>query len=157
MFALFIGGRVRFDYNVLNLQSVKAESVKTELTYCMLMPNRRFLRRLSAAISMKHANCRSDSPELPSVGSVHSIAEMIPEDQESKTRIIHDIRQALATIHFDVVPDDPEEVLKALGSLRLRANALAREAGEQSDKASLEVLVPLTNALTTGADKTKDG
>jgi len=26
---------------------------------------------------------------------VHSIAEMIPEDQESKTRIVHDIRQAL--------------------------------------------------------------
>jgi predicted RND superfamily exporter protein len=39
--------------------------------------------------------------------------------------------------------------------LRLRAIALAREAGEHGDRASLEVLIPLTNALTQAQMKLK--
>jgi hypothetical protein len=78
---------------------------------------------------------------------------MIPEDQEQKVKIVSGIRKALGSVHFDVVPDDPDEVRKALGSLRLRANALAREAGERGDKASLEVLVPLTNAVAEARTK----
>ena len=121
----------------------------------MPMPNRRFSPRWSAVIWPRRGNYRIELAQLPTVRSVHSVAEMIPEDQEQKVSIIHDIRHSLGSTHFDVVPDDPEEVLKAMGSLRLRANALAREAGEHGDKASLEVLVPLTNALTQAQIKLK--
>src|ERR1017187_9372251 len=155
VFAVFIAGRVRFDYNVLNLQSVKAESVKTELSLLHADAESTIFASVVCSNFDEARQLQKRLAELPAVGSVHSIAEMIPEDQESKIRIIRDIRQALGMIHFDVVPDDPDEVLKALGSLRLRANALAREAGEHGDKASLEVLIPLTNALTQAQVKLK--
>jgi hypothetical protein len=155
VFAVFIAGRVRFDYNVLNLQSVKAESVKTELSLLHADAESTIFASVVCSNLDEARQLQERLAELPAVGSVHSIAEMIPEDQESKTRIVHDIRQALGPIHFDVVPDDPDEVLKAVGSLRLRANALAREAGEHGDKASLAVLIPLTNALTQAQVKLK--
>jgi predicted RND superfamily exporter protein len=155
VFAVFIAGRVRFDYNVLNLQSVKAESVKTELSLLHADAESTIFASVVCSNFDEARQLQKRLAELPAVGSVHSIAEMIPEDQESKIRIIHDIRQALGMIHFDVVPDDPDEVLKALASLRLRANALAREAGEHGDKTSLEVLIPLTNALTQAQVKLK--
>jgi uncharacterized protein len=153
--AVFIGGRVRFDYNVLNLQSVRAESVKTELTLLHADAESTIFASVVCSNFDEARQLQSRLAQLPTVGSVHSIAEMIPEDQESKTRIVHEIRQALGTIHFDVAPDDPDEVLKAMGSLRLRANVLAREAEEHGDKASLEVLIPLTNALKQAQAKLK--
>jgi hopanoid biosynthesis associated RND transporter like protein HpnN len=155
LFALFIGGRVRFDYNVLNLQSVKAESVKTELTLLHADAESTIFASVVCSNLDETRQLQKRLAELPAVGSVHSIAEMIPEDQGSKIKTIHDIRQALGAIHFDVVPDDVDEILKALGSLRLRANALAREAGEHGDNASLEVLIPLTNAVTQAQVKWK--
>jgi predicted RND superfamily exporter protein len=155
LFAMFIGGRVRFDYNVLNLQSAKAESVKTELNLLRADAESTIFASVVCSNLDEARQLQRRLAELPAVGSVHSLAEMIPEDQESKIKIIHDIRQAVGAIHFDVVADDPDEVLKALGSLRLHANALAREAGEHGDKASLEVLTPLTNALTQAQVKLK--
>ena len=155
VFAVFVGGRVRFDYNVLNLQSVKAESVKTELNLLHADAESTIFASVVCSNLDEARQLQKRLAELPAVGSVHSIAEMIPEDQGSKIKIIHNIRQALSTIHFDVVPDDLDEVLKAMGTLRLRAIALAREAGEHGDRASLEVLIPLTNALTQAQMKLK--
>ena len=155
LLALFAGGRVQFDYNVLNLQSINAESVKTELSLLHADAESTIFASVVCSNLAEARELQNKLAQLPTVRSVHSVAEMIPEDQEQKVSIIHDIRHALGSTHFDVVPDDPEEVLKAMGSLRLRANALAREAGEHGDKASLEVLVPLTNALTQAQIKLK--
>jgi hypothetical protein len=153
--AVIVGGHVHFDYNVLNLQSIKAESVKTELRLLHADAESTIFASVVCSNFAEARQLQNRLAQLPAVGSVHSIAEMIPEDQESKIKIIRDIRQALGTIHFDVVPDDPEEILKALRSLRLRANALAHEADKHGDKTSLEVLVPLTNALTQAQAKLK--
>ncbi len=136
LLAVIVGGRVQFDYNVLNLQSAKAESVKTELSLLHADAESTIFASVVCSNLDEARQLQNRLVQLPTVRSVHSIAEMIPEDQESKIKMIQDIRQALGTIHFDVIPDDPEEVLKALGSLRLRANALAREAGQHGDKAS---------------------
>jgi len=145
--ALGAAWTVRFDYNVLNLQSKGLASVETELR----LLHADVESTLFAAIVCDNLQQTRDLQErlakLPTVAGVHSLAEMIPEEQEQKTKIVDGIRQALGTIHFDVLPDDPGEVTNALRSLQLRANALARDAGARGDKASLEVLIPLTNAL----------
>jgi uncharacterized protein len=151
--ALVAARTVRFDYNVLNLQSVTSESVRTELRLLHADAESTIFAAVVCDNFDQARQLQNRLAQLPTVGSVHSIAEMIPEGQGPKTKIVHEIRQALGTVHFDVVPDDPEEVLKTLGSLRLRANALARKAGEQGDKASLEVLVPLTNAVAQARAK----
>jgi hopanoid biosynthesis associated RND transporter like protein HpnN len=151
--ALVAARTVHFDYNVLNLQSKGLPSVETELR----LLHADVESTLFAAIVCDNLQQARDLQErlakLPSVASVHSIAEMIPEEQEQKTKIVNGIRQALGSIHFDVLPDDPGEALNALRSLQLRANALARNAGTRDDKASLEVLVPLTNALALARAK----
>ena len=153
LLAAFVGGRVRFDYNVLNLQSANAKSVQTELRLLHADAESTIFASVVCSNFDEARQLQNRLAQLPTVGSVHSIAEMIPEEQEQKTQIVHEIRHAMGSTHFDVVADDPGEVLSALGSLRLRANALAREAGERGDKPSLEVLIPLTNALAQARSK----
>jgi len=61
---------------------------------------------------MRHANYRAGSP-IADVGSVHSIAEMIPKTRK-KVKIIREIRQSLGNI-TSMCTDDPEEVSKRWG------------------------------------------
>ena len=154
--ALLVGWRVRFDYNVLNLQSRRAESVKTELR----LLNADAESTIFAAVvcdNLEQARALTHSlTGLPTVAIVHSIAELIPEQQEPKAKIIRAIQKELGDVKFDLPPSDPadsELVMRSLASLRLRASQLAREAGERGDKASLEALTPLTNAVAQAREK----
>ena len=149
--ALLVAWRVTFEYNVLKLQSHGLESVDTEM------------RLLSAdAESTIYASIVCDSlaeaqmmqhslTGLASVASVHSIAELIPEDQERKANIIRLIQEELGEVHFETLPYDPadaESTMRSLASLRLHASQLGREG-----KISPAVLTPLTNALTQTRSK----
>jgi len=151
--AVVAAWRVHFDYNVLNLQSKGLASVETELR----LLHADVESTLFAAVVCDNLQQARDLQErlakLPSVASVHSVAEMIPEDQQQKMEPINRIRQELGTVHFEVTTDDPSEVINALRALRLRAAALARGAIARSDTASLEVLGPLTNALAQARAK----
>lgn len=144
--AVIAGSRVRFDYNVLNLQSARAESVKTELRLLNADAESTIFASVVCSNFDEARQLQDRLARLPTVGSVHSIAEMIPEQQDQKTNVIGEIKQALGVVHFDVQPDDPAEIVKAIGSLRLRASALAREATERGNTASLDVLMPLVRA-----------
>jgi predicted RND superfamily exporter protein len=149
--ALLVGWTARFDYNVLNLQSKGLPSVETEL---------RLLKAdvestLFAAIvcdDLKQARILQESlAKLPSVATVHSIAELIPEQQEQKAGIILAIQQELGSVQFEIPPADPadaELVLRSLASLRLRADKLLRAAAERGDTASEAALRPLVDATT---------
>jgi hypothetical protein len=154
--ALLIGWTVRFDYNVLNLQSQKLASVETEL------------RLLKADVeSTLFASIVCDSFEetralqhrlsaLPSVATVHSIAELIPEEQERKAKIISNIQKELGSVQFDVSPSDPadaELVLRSLASLRLRANGLLRAATERGDTVAEKGLKPLVETIMRTREK----
>jgi len=145
--AALAGWRVRFDYNVLNLQSARAESVKTELRLLHADAESTIFASVVCSNLDETRQLQDRLSQLPSVGSVHSVAEMIPGQQEQKTNVIAGIRQALGIVQFAVQPDNPSEIMNALGSLGLRARALARKAGENGDTNSLEVLTPLTNAV----------
>ena len=149
--ALAAGWRVRFDYNVLNLQSKGLPSVETEL---------RLLRAdvestLFAAIVCDDLKQVRDLQErlsrLPSVATVHSIAELIPEQQGQKAQIIRSIQQELGSARFEIPPSDPadaELVLRSVRSLRLSASELLRAATERGDSASEAALKPLVETTT---------
>ncbi len=149
--ALLIGWTTQFDYNVLNLQSKGMPSVETEL---------RLLRAdvestLFAAIVCDDIKQVRDLQErlskLPSVATVHSIAELIPEQQDQKAEIIRGIQRELGSVRFEIPPSDPadaELVLRSLASLRLRANQLLRTATERGDSASEAALKPLVETTT---------
>jgi hypothetical protein len=64
---------------------------------------------------------------LPTVASVHSIAELIPEDQPAKVPLIREVVERVGKVVFAVPAfqaDDADAVVKSLGALRLRASRL---------------------------------
>jgi hypothetical protein len=142
---------VRFDYNVLNLQSKGLASVETELR----LLHADVESTLFAAIVCDNLQQTRDLQErlskLPSVASVHSIAELIPEQQEQKAVIIRSIQKELGSVQFDIPPADPADAeldLRALRSLRLRASKLLEAATEHGDSAAEAALKPLVGATT---------
>ena len=154
--ALALTWRVGFDYNVLNLQSSGLESVETELRLlnadaestiyaAVVADNLDEARRLHAALT-----------NLPSVAAVHSVAELIPEHQEEKVAIIREIRERVGGVQFEAPPTDPADVgvvLRSLGSVRLRAGQLSRDAGERGDTAAEKILSALRDAAQTARDR----
>ncbi len=150
--ALVMAWRVEFDYNVLDLQSRGLESVETEL---------RLLQggaesTIYAAVVVDDLDgaraLQSRLGKLPSVAVVHSIAELIPEQQAQKRAIIREIRERVGRARFDIPPPDPadgEALLRSLGSLRLRASQLAR----QGDAATQKALGPLVEAAQSAREK----
>jgi len=147
--ALVTAGTARFDYNVLNLQSKGVPSVETELR----LLNADVESTLFAAIVCDDLKQTRDLQErlskLPTVATVHSIAELIPEHQEEKMGVIRDIQKELGSVRFDIPPSDPadvELVLRSLASLRLRADKLLRGAVDHGDSTSEAALKPLVEA-----------
>jgi hopanoid biosynthesis associated RND transporter like protein HpnN len=146
--ALVAARTVRFDYNVLNLQSKGLASVETELR----LLHADVESTLFAAIVCDNLQQTRDFQErlskLPSVASVHSIAELIPEQQEQKAGIIRNIQKELGSVQFDIPPADPSDAeldVRSLKSLRLRASQLLQAATERGDSAAAAVLKPLAD------------
>jgi uncharacterized protein len=144
--ALAAGGRLHFDYNVLNLQSRRAESVKTEMRLLNADAESTIFAAIVCTNFDEVRQMQDRLSQLSTVAAVHSIAEMIPEQQEQKTKMIHDIRLALGDTHFALQPDDPGEVISALGSLRLRASKLAKDAAAHGDADDGNTLSQLAKA-----------
>ena len=149
--ALLVGWAVRFDYNVLNLQSKGLPSVETELRLLKADVESTLFASIVCDDLQETRTLQERLAKLPTVATVHSIAELIPEQQEDKARVIHDIKQELGSVQFEVPPADPadaELVLRSLASLRLRANQLLATATKSGDTNSVAALRPLVEATT---------
>ena len=149
--ALLVGWRVRFDYNVLNLQSHGIESVETEKRLLNADAESTIYASIVCDTFDQARVLQHSLTGLATVATVHSIAELIPEDQEPKAEIIRAIQNELGAVRFEVPPYDPtdaELVMRSLASLRLHASRLGRDG-----KISPAVLAPLTNALTQTRSK----
>lgn len=148
--ALVLGWRAQFDYNVLKLQSRGLESVDTEMR--LLKADAESTIFASVVCDTFEETCRLQHSltSLPTVATVHSIAELIPDDQEAKAPLIRQVVQRVGKVAFAVPtfqPSDADEVVKSLGSLRLRASKLARDAAARGDRQAEKVLLPLTEAV----------
>lgn len=149
--ALLVGWVVQFDYNVLNLQSQKLPSVQTELRLLDADVESTLFASIVCDNFAEARVLQERLSKLPSVATVHSIAELIPEQQSQKAKIIREIQHALGRVQFEVPaydPADAELVIRSLESLRLRASKLGRE-----EKITPAALTPLTNALSQTRSK----
>jgi len=151
MGALLVAWRVMFDYNVLHLQSHGLESVDTEMRLLKADAESTIYASIVCDSFDETRTMQHSLTGLPTVAAVHSIAELIPEDQEPKAAVIRSIQQELGKVQFQMQPFDPsdvEAVMHSLASLRLHASQLGRQ-----DKIGPAVLAPLTNALTQTRSK----
>ena len=113
--------KVRFDYNLLNMQSRGLPAVVFEKK---LIENatKSVLFAVVVASSGEHAvNLESQILQLPSVASIDSMSRFLTEDQTEKLRIIGKIKKTVRTIEFsemDLKPVDLSELSQTLYSTR---------------------------------------
>jgi hypothetical protein len=125
------GWRVRYDYNVLNLQTKNLPSVETELRLLRADAESTIYGAVVCDTLEETRRVHHSLTGLASVVSVHSIAELLPADFDLKAPIVREIQAQLGTGQFARLATAPEleTVRAALGALRLRAAAAARETG----------------------------
>ncbi len=153
--ALTVGSLVciwnaRFDYNVLNLQSKHLPAVDTELRLLKADAESTIFAAVVCTNLDETRVMQSSLTGLPTVGSAHSIAEIIPENQQAKVGIIRKIQDEMGEIRFQIPPFDPadiEALTRSLGSLRVHGDKLIRAARDRKDEKSLRVLEPMVESL----------
>lgn len=122
---------VRFDYNLLNLQNQKLESVQVENA---------MLKKVGT--SGIHASIVVENDELarvltqkllalPSVKEVQSIASIVPDHQGEKLAIIQRIVGTLDTVKLDGDVTKPVDVPRAKASIA-KLLKISKEANEQA-------------------------
>lgn len=125
--------RIRYDYNLLNLQNPKMESVQYEL---MLLnsPSSTAMFGVVVADSLEDARRKSEQlRQLPSVRGVRSLDQVLPPDQEAKVPAMREIQSILKTLRLNRDVSGQVSVAKAQRDLR-RLLALAREAEAEARK-----------------------
>lgn len=125
--------RVRFDYNLLNMQSEGLQSVALEHKLINGATRSVIFGVLITDSLQKAAELEARVRQLPSVGSVDSIAAYIGGDPGIRSSIIRQIKSHLEGIHF--ADPDPEPV--DLGELRrtlLATQAYFRLGAEEAEK-----------------------
>ena len=148
--ALGLGWQAKFDYNVLKLQSRGLESVDTELRLLKADAESTIFASVVCDSFAETRQLQHSLTGLPTVAAVHSIAELIPDDQPEKVPLIRQVVERVGTVTFAVPPfqsNDVTAVIQALGALRVHASQLARAAADRSDPQSDQVLQPLVAAV----------
>lgn len=109
--------RVKFDYNLLNLQNPKIESVQlaTELTTNPKLP---FTFGVIIADNMDQAvKLTKELESKPTVANVISINKILPEDQQTKLATLKDVKKELDKIQITLSPNSSVNLNKAKTTL----------------------------------------
>ncbi len=117
----FVGiPKVGFDYNLLNLQNPKLESVQVELD---LLSSKGLSTVFAAVVADDLEQARKMAEELkklPSVQSVAGLTELIPPGQEEKLAVVRRITGRLNSVKLDTDVSRKIDVMRArreLGAL----------------------------------------
>ncbi|MCS7049463.1 MAG: MMPL family transporter, partial [Verrucomicrobiae bacterium] len=145
--SLVSGWRIGFDYNVLNLQSRGLESVETELRLLGADAESTIFAAVVCDTVEETRAFHERLASLPSVATVHSIAEVIPTGFEEKAPVVREIQARLGDVRLEPRPlPDREGLRRALRRLRLRATRLAETMQAAGDTATAGVLGELAAA-----------
>jgi len=140
--------KVYFDYNLLHMQSPNLTSVKTT---DKLVHSGQSLLFAAAIVDSAEAAVKLEQQitNLPTVGSVESMAGHLTEDQTAKLRLVGEIKQDLTTLNFDPPderPADIAELSRTLYFLYGYCGAALEEVGTNEPALSTQ-LVSLREAI----------
>jgi len=113
--------RVRFDYNLLNLQNPHLPSVKTEMKLIQHGSNSILFCVVIASNATDAAKFESKIKSLPPVAKIESIAGMLIDNPTPKLPSISNICAMAKTIEFrqvDPLPPPPHDITRTLWSLQ---------------------------------------
>jgi hopanoid biosynthesis associated RND transporter like protein HpnN len=125
--------RVRFDYNLLNLQSPGLESVRLA-EYLSTTPALSFLYGVLVADDLDQARAKAARLEsLPTVAGVNSPSKILPEGQPEKLTILAQIRRELDALRLPTGGSGRVDVVRARQQLD-RLLTMSREGRTQAAK-----------------------
>jgi hopanoid biosynthesis associated RND transporter like protein HpnN len=134
--------KVKFDYNLLNLQSKRTESVVWERRI-LETAGRSGFAALASAASVEELRAKHTAfSKLGSVSEVDSALHLMPDDQPAKRKIIEDIAPIIAPVRVGR-PRAVEvgRLTVALDTLHRRLGIAANEAPEGEAKTKLTATV----------------
>ncbi len=147
--AVLGGLRVKFDYNLLNMQSADLAAVEFEEKLIKSSDK-------SVLFGAVVANSLADAKQLearlialPGVSSIDSMAKFIGDDQASKLRIVSKVKAEAGGIIFasvDREPIHPDDLTRTLWSLQGYLGLALGSAGDE-DKALSAELAALRKAI----------
>ena len=122
-------GKVRFDFNLLNLQAVGTESVVWEKKI-LAASGRSGFAAMSSASTLDELRRKVHAfRALSSVSEVDSALLLIPDDQPAKIKIIRDFAPIVAPVRVTrPQPVDIDRLITALDTLKRRFDIAAGEA-----------------------------
>jgi hopanoid biosynthesis associated RND transporter like protein HpnN len=136
--ALWGASRVKFDYNLLNLQSKRAESVVWERRILETAGRSGFIA-VASARSIEELRAKHHAfYKLPSVSEVDSALHLMPDDQGAKRKIIEDFAPIVSPVRVGRPRAvDIDRLTQALETLHRRLGIAANEAPEGDTKSRL--------------------
>ena len=142
--------KVYFDYDLLNMQSKGLPAVAYEQKLIKSTPKSVLFAAVVAENAKEAVTLKKKIEALPSVSEVESISQFLLGDQTRKLQLIGEIKDEVATLHFeevDVRPVDVEKLSGTLYSLQGYLGAAAEAAGEEKAEIKRQLL-SLREAIT---------
>ena len=136
--------KVRFNYNLLELQARGLESVEYERTLIEASDESTWYAILTADNLKDVKRLTKTLKAIPSVGKVESILDFIPENQARKSAIYKETARALEHIPANALPYptlNPERLIRALSQLSYALEGLEEKlfaAGAGSELAQID-------------------
>ena len=116
--------KVRFNYNLLELQARGLESVEYERTLIEASDESTWYAILTADNLKDAKRLTKTLEEMPSVGKVESILDFIPTKQALKSAIYEEAAKELEHIPTDTLPSPPLNPKRLIRALSRLSNAL---------------------------------
>jgi len=131
-------GRVRFDYNLLHMQSAGLPSVQTEIKLIDSATNSVLFGAVIADTAEEASRLESQITNLSSVASVRAMSSYMVGDARPKLEKITGIKEQAAGVHFapfDPEPADLRELDQTLWALQGYLGLAADEVQKEKDAA----------------------
>jgi uncharacterized protein len=124
---------VTYDHNLLHLQARDLDSVKWELTLIDYTAGANWHAVSYTTTPEEALALKARYEKLPEVARVVEVASLVPADQDTKIRLLADIRQRLSHLPergkiIEHVPPQSEDLLARLANLAEKLSPLARSA-----------------------------
>ena len=123
LFAVWGAGKVRFDLNMLHLQSPKAEAVVWEKKLLEGSDISSMSGGITAHSLTEVRQKKQALESLPTVSRVQSVDDLLPKDQEEKIAILRKLKPVLSGVKPFEGPDssvNPEELDEILARIRFK-------------------------------------
>ena len=146
--AAWQAGKVKFDLNMLDLQSQKVESVIWEKKLISESRHSSIYGEIPVPTIQEVREKTRMLETLPTVSRVESIASFLPHDQQAKAEVLKEMEPLLTKLGFLHPPDTPVDPVKLADVLgRIRFKMTQASSAEWKEKKPLESQMALVTEL----------